>query len=134
MNEMGNLPLTRDHVRDVWIAPWLQSMVQDIRFAGRRLAKERAFTLAVVALSVHRDRIVSGMSRYGGDPKVIGRASRLNDRPSVLIGVMPAGFEFPHSGLEESVEHPAVHRPGIARGLVILAGDPVVVHSRHAAS
>ena len=21
---LGNLPLTRDHVRDVWIAPWLQ--------------------------------------------------------------------------------------------------------------
>ena len=40
------------------------------------------------------------MSRYGGDPKVIGRTIRLNDRPSVLIGVMPEGFEFPHSGLE----------------------------------
>ncbi len=37
------------------------------------------------------------MSRYGGDPEVIGRTIRLNDRPSVLIGVMPEGFEFPHS-------------------------------------
>ncbi len=34
------------------------------------------------------------MSRYGGDPKVIGRTIRLNDRPSVLISVMPEGFEF----------------------------------------
>ena len=25
---MGNLPLTRDHVRDVWIAPWLQGVLQ----------------------------------------------------------------------------------------------------------
>ena len=30
---MGNLPLTREHVRDVWIAPWLQSVVQDVRYA-----------------------------------------------------------------------------------------------------
>ena len=32
------------------------------------------------------------MSRYGGDPEVIGRTIRLNDRPSVLIGVMPEGI------------------------------------------
>ena len=45
---LGNLPLTRDHVRDVWIAPWLQCVLQDVRFAGRLLVKQRGFTLGVV--------------------------------------------------------------------------------------
>ena len=211
---LGNLPLTRDHVRDVWIAPWLQGVLQDVRFAGRLLIKQRGFTLGVVlvlgigialtsamytvvksilfaglpgdddrrivslgtrdelgrpagvslldfedwrdanetfdgiaamfpiGLNVSDDdtaaKFVFGtyishdafrllrtapvlgrdflpaddvdgapgtailshrlwMSRYGGDPEVIGRTIRLNDRPSVLIGVMPEGFEFPHS-------------------------------------
>jgi len=211
---LGNLPLTRDHVRDVWVSPWLQGVVQDVRFAGRLLVKQRGFTLGVVlvlgigmaltsamytvvnailftglpgdddgrivslgtrdelgrpagvslldfedwrdanetfdgiaamfpiGLNVSDDETaaefvfgayishdafrllrtspvlgrdflpeddVDGapgtailshriwMSRYGGDPDVIGRTIRLNDRPSVLIGVMPEGFEFPHS-------------------------------------
>ena len=47
---LGNLPLTRENVRDVWIAPWLRSVVQDVRFAGRLLSKERGFTLAVVVV------------------------------------------------------------------------------------
>ena len=45
----GNLPLTHDHVRDVWIAPWLQSVVQDVRFAGRLLTRNGRFTIAAVA-------------------------------------------------------------------------------------
>ena len=211
---LGNLPLTRDHVRDVWIAPWLQSVLQDVRFAGRLLVRQRGFTLGVVVVlgvgmaltsamytvvnsilftglpGDDDGRIVSlgtrdemgrpagvslpdfedwrdanetldgiaamfpiglnlsddenpaefvfgtyishdafrllrtapllgrdflpeddvggapgtailshrlWMSRYGGNPDVVGRTIRLNDRPCVLIGVMPEGFEFPHS-------------------------------------
>ena len=211
---LGNLPLTRDHVRDVWITPWLQGVLQDVRFAGRLLVKQRGFTLdAVLVLGIgialtaamytvvnsilfaglpgdEDGRIVSlgtrdelgrpagvslpdfedwrdasetfdgiaamfpiglnvsdaetaaefvfgayishdafrllrtspalgrdflpaddldgapgtailshrlWMSRYGGNPEVIGGTIRLNDRPSVLVGVMPEGFEFPHS-------------------------------------
>ncbi len=211
---LGNLPLTRDHVRDVWITPWLQGVLQDVRFAVRLLVKQRGFTVGVVlvlgigialtsamytvvnsvlftglpgdddgrivslgtrdelgrpagvslpdfedwrdasetfdgiaamlpiGLNVSDDETaaefvfgayishdafrllrtspvlgrdflpgddVDGapgtailshrlwMSRYGGNPEVIGRTIRLNDRPSVLIGVMPEGFEFPHS-------------------------------------
>jgi putative ABC transport system permease protein len=33
-------------------------------------------------------------SRYGADPKVIGRAIRLDAKPYTVIGVMPAGFQF----------------------------------------
>jgi predicted permease len=34
-------------------------------------------------------------SRYGGDPKIIGRSISLNGAPTTIIGVLPAAFEMP---------------------------------------
>jgi putative ABC transport system permease protein len=34
-------------------------------------------------------------NRYGSDPSVIGKTVRVNDIPSVIVGVMPDGFGFP---------------------------------------
>ncbi len=34
--------------------------------------------------------------RFGGDPKIVGQAIRLDDRPMVVVGIMPAGFDFPN--------------------------------------
>ena len=34
-------------------------------------------------------------TRYGGDAGIIGRTIRVNDTPSVVVGVMPEGFKFP---------------------------------------
>jgi hypothetical protein len=31
-------------------------------------------------------------SRFGGDPAIVGREIRLDDRPVTVVGVMPAGF------------------------------------------
>ncbi len=36
-------------------------------------------------------------NRYGSDPNVVGRTIRINDIPSVVIGVMPEGFKFPQN-------------------------------------
>ncbi len=33
--------------------------------------------------------------RYGGDPSVVGRTVRVNSVPTVVVGVMPAGFKYP---------------------------------------
>lgn len=33
-------------------------------------------------------------ARFGGDPRVIGRVVHFNDRPVIIIGVMPATFQF----------------------------------------
>jgi putative ABC transport system permease protein len=35
--------------------------------------------------------------RYGKDPKVIGRTVRENEKPVVIVGVMPEGFKFPNN-------------------------------------
>lgn len=33
--------------------------------------------------------------RFGGDPAIVGRTMQLDDQPSEVIGVMPAGFDYP---------------------------------------
>jgi putative ABC transport system permease protein len=33
--------------------------------------------------------------RFGGDPQVLGKSLNLNDFPTEVVGVMPAGFDFP---------------------------------------
>ena len=35
-------------------------------------------------------------TRFSGDPSVVGRVVQLSDRPTEVIGVMPAGFRFIH--------------------------------------
>jgi predicted permease len=37
-------------------------------------------------------------SRYGGDRSIVGQTVTLDRRPFTVIGVMPAGFEFPRRG------------------------------------
>ncbi len=39
-------------------------------------------------------------SRYGADPEVLGRRVLLNDVPYTIVGVMPAGFDFPATGVD----------------------------------
>jgi predicted permease len=36
-------------------------------------------------------------NRYGSDPGVVGKTIRVNDNPSVVVGVMPEGFKFPQN-------------------------------------
>ena len=36
-------------------------------------------------------------NRYGSDPAIIGRTIRINEIPTVVIGVMPEGFRFPEN-------------------------------------
>jgi putative ABC transport system permease protein len=34
--------------------------------------------------------------RFGGDQKIVGQVIHLDDRPVVVVGIMPQGFDFPH--------------------------------------
>jgi putative ABC transport system permease protein len=51
---------------------------------------ERAGAPSVIVLSGELWR-----SRFGGDPRVVGRTVRVAGEPATVIGVMPAGFRFP---------------------------------------
>src|SRR5262245_26329810 len=48
---LGSVALAREQVRDVWIAPWLQSACEDARFATRLLARHPSVTV-VAALAL----------------------------------------------------------------------------------
>jgi putative ABC transport system permease protein len=38
--------------------------------------------------------------RYGGDPRIVGQAITANGKPYTVVGVMPAGFDFPQKRYE----------------------------------
>jgi putative ABC transport system permease protein len=39
-------------------------------------------------------------TEFGGDANIVGRSMIIADRPVTIIGVMPAGFEFPRPGVD----------------------------------
>lgn len=47
---LGNLTLARERSREVWIWPWLESLVYDLRFAVRDLRRDRSFSLTAIAM------------------------------------------------------------------------------------
>ncbi len=57
-------------------------------------------------------------TRLSGDAGVLGRSVRLNGVPTVIVGVMPAGFTFPqHQDLWLPMGPRVVNQPRNARGL-----------------
>ena len=51
LRKFGNVALSQEETRAVWIPVWLDQLRQDIRYALRSMVKDRAFT-ALVALSL----------------------------------------------------------------------------------
>jgi predicted permease len=49
-------------------------------------------------------------SRFGGSPQTLGSIVRLNEQPYTVIGIMPAGFEFPFTAASVG-EPPALWVP-----------------------
>jgi putative ABC transport system permease protein len=78
-----------------YVSPDMFDMVGRRPMLGRTFLPEdnrfQAPRVAIIAYSVWQ-------SRYGGDPSIVGRAIRINDVQSTIIGVMPEGFQFPFVG------------------------------------
>jgi predicted permease len=49
---LGNASLAREQARGVWIAGWLESLWQDVRYAGRRIRRSPGFALATLVILV----------------------------------------------------------------------------------
>ena len=87
---LGNLPLTRDLVRDVWIAPWLGA-IQDVRHGLRTLRRHPGFAaLAIATLSLG---IGASTATFSIADAVLMRPLPVHEQRnlSVVWGVDPAG-------------------------------------------
>jgi predicted permease len=67
---------------------------------GVRPLAGRTFTRADERSDVGQVVILSDAlwrEHFGGDPRIIGRAVQIDERPYTVIGVMPPGFRFPYA-------------------------------------
>ncbi len=48
--EFGNRTLSIERSREVWIAPWLSSIWQDLRYAARSIARQPGFAVSVIGI------------------------------------------------------------------------------------
>jgi putative ABC transport system permease protein len=91
LGERGNPPQS---FRGMRASAGIFEMLREKPILGRGFveADERAGTepVMLIGYGVWKER-------YGGDPGVIGRTVRANEKPAVIIGVMPEGFKFPNN-------------------------------------
>jgi putative ABC transport system permease protein len=93
------------HVRVAVVSANLPHLFGAVPLLGRNLRPEEDEPGA-------SDSIMIGarlwLSQFGGDRSVVGRAVRLSGRRYFIVGVLPAGFDFPE-GAEVLV--PSIHTP-----------------------
>src|SRR6185437_12649409 len=81
---------------------------------GVELLRGRSFTTEEDHPEAPRAAILSfglWQSRYGGDPRILGRKIVLDDKSYSIVGVLPGSFKFPTSGKEPHVFVPLAAPP-----------------------
>ena len=48
--QLGNITQMKEDARAVWLAPWLESLIQDLRIEIRQLRRSRAFAATVISI------------------------------------------------------------------------------------
>ena len=89
---LGDEGRTPERVQGTYVAANLFHVIGAAPFLGRDFLpsddEPGAPAVVIFAHSLWK-------GRYAADPSLVGRTIRVNDRPTVLIGVMPEGFQFP---------------------------------------
>ncbi|MGC1617127.1 MAG: ABC transporter permease, partial [Candidatus Acidiferrum sp.] len=76
---------------------------------GVELARGRSFTTEEDRQGGPRAAVLSyglWQSRYAGSPAILGRSIILDDKDYSIVGVLPASFKFPTSGMQPQVLAP----------------------------
>jgi predicted permease len=94
-------------LRNAWITSTLIPVLKVPPLLGRNITDEEDRPTAARVGAGSRDVgdvviISEGLwrSRFGADPRVIGRSIDINGRTREIVGVMPARFRFPDAGIQ----------------------------------
>lgn len=91
LSEQGNPPA---RYRGARVTSGLFAALQTPPVLGRALGPQdegpAAQSVMLLGYGVWKER-------YAGDPKVIGRSVVVNEKPAVIVGVMPEGVKFPNN-------------------------------------
>ena len=85
-----------ERVRAAVVTPSFFAAMRTPPSVGRSFTDEEARTEAGVAVISHS----FWQRRFGGSDEAIGRTIRLDGAPVEVVGVMPAGYGFPETGLD----------------------------------
>jgi predicted permease len=83
LREFGNTTLQIERSREVWIAPWLSSVWQDLRYAARAVVRQPGFAVSVIGiLALGIGPVAALFSMFNG---TVLRPWPVRDRSSIAI-------------------------------------------------
>ena len=88
----GNMTLAREDARGVWIAPWLESIGQDLVYSVRSLRRQPVFAICAIAIVALGTGAVTGV--FGLLDHLVVRSLPVH-RPDRLVWFQSPSFSYP---------------------------------------